>query len=292
MGSKKDIQNNYFSALADKHRYAQSIKKPKIIFGGGSNLAFGLSADTVQNQLKMPVVNLGLYAGFGLDFMLKEILFEVKKGDIVVLSTEFYLAKKGEDFTQQTAIWAFPPADDFMVYDHTGDYLLRKVQFLVRYARNLIFYPNHTQNPSISDTHSDYFRAGFSEKGDLLAHLNNTKIRPIGDFQNIDYQDYTQEIKEINLFINQVKSKGASVFWCFPSFSDTAFKINKKGVLAFEKQILSGLNCPKINRLADSIFPEDCFYDTHYHLTNPCRLQRTLDIAKALKKEIAISNKR
>lgn len=76
---RNDVENNYFAAIADKHTYAQSIHKPKIILAGGSNLAFGIASDSIERKVGVPVVNLGLYVGFGLDFILQETLSEVKK---------------------------------------------------------------------------------------------------------------------------------------------------------------------------------------------------------------------
>ena len=69
---RNDVDYNYFAAIADKHKYAQSIIEPKIILAGGSSLAFGIASDSVEKKLNHSVVNLGLYVGFGLDFILKE----------------------------------------------------------------------------------------------------------------------------------------------------------------------------------------------------------------------------
>ncbi|HPG73671.1 MAG TPA: hypothetical protein PLM49_05215, partial [Bacteroidales bacterium] len=61
------------AAIIDKHKRIDSIKSPKIIFAGGSNLPFGIDSKMIQDSLHTPVVNLGLHAGLGLDFMLNEL---------------------------------------------------------------------------------------------------------------------------------------------------------------------------------------------------------------------------
>ena len=281
-----DIETNYFASIADKHRFAKTIHKPKIILAGGSNLAFGIASDSIEKALNIPVVNLGLYAGFGLDFVLKETLSEVQNGDIVILSPEYYLKKLGDDYSKEMAAFAYAPAHEYVDYQNYAKRIEKETTFLVRYARNMIFFPNRIKSPQINDTISDYYRKGFSEKGDLLAHLNNPPIRPLGDLVSIQNDDYSTEIQLINQFVEAVQAKKAQVYWYFPSFSQTGFETNKKALGIFEQLIKKEVNCPKINRLADDIYPDNCFYDTHFHLYKDCRIERTQKLIKSLKNTI------
>jgi hypothetical protein len=288
--NRDDVNVAFVAAIADKHQYAQSIHEPKIILVGGSNLAFGIASDSIEKALKKPVVNFGLYAGFGLTFVLKEALSEVKKGDVIVLCPEYYLRKPGDNFSKQMAVFAYPPADDFIEYDNFIDRLAIKGEFYSRYARNLIFLPNRIKSPSINDTISGYFRKGFNRNGDALSHLNNPPVQPLGDLFDIKDKDYSLEIQDINQFINVIRQKKANVFWYYPSFSQVGYDKNKKKLIVYEKLIYDKINCQKINQIKDEIYPVDCFYDTHFHLNATCRLERTNKLIKLLKKEIIIKN--
>ena len=278
-----DSEENYFAAITDKHKYAQSIQKPKIILAGGSSLAFGISSDSIENSLQRPVVNLGLYGGFGLDFILQETLSEVKKGDLVILSTEYYLKKSGDDYSKQMAAFAYPPAYNYVGYTNFLDLLEKKASFFSRYTRNLIFFPNRIKSPQVDDKISDYFRKGFSQKGDLLAHLNNPPKRPLNDLAGIESQNYSAEIQTINEFIKEVRAKGGEVNWYFPCYSQTGYNMNKEALNYYEKQIQKKINCFKINILSDEIYPDDCFYDTHFHLFGNCRIERTQKLIETIK---------
>lgn len=278
-----DSEENYFAAITDKHKYAQSIQKPKIILAGGSSLAFGISSDSIENSLQRPVVNLGLYGGFGLDFILQETLSEVKKGDLVILSTEYYLKKSGDDYSKQMAAFAYPPAYNYVGYTNFLDLLEKKASFFSRYTRNLIFFPNRIKSPQVDDKISDYFRKGFSQKGDLLAHLNNPPKRPLNDLAGIESQNYSAEIQTINEFIKEVRAKGGEVNWYFPCYSQTGYNMNKEALNYYEKQIQKKINCFKINTLSDEIYPDDCFYDTHFHLFGNCRIERTQKLIETIK---------
>jgi len=281
----KEIQQNFFAGIADKHKWAASIKEPKIILVGGSNLAFGVASDSIEKALHHPVINLGLYAGFGLDFILKDALTEVKKGDWVVLCPEYYLDKAGDNYSKQAATMSYPEANKYINYANLKDKFEKKALFFIRYARNLIFFPNRISNPSIEDTISDYFRKGFSERGDLVSHLNNAPHK-LDKFDKVEPQDYSPEIVLINQFIKTVEKKGAIVYWTFPSYSYSAYKGNLQGLSFFEKQIIEKVNCKKISQIKDDIYPDDCFYDTHFHLNGDCRIQRTNKLISALKKNI------
>ncbi len=279
---RNDIEENYFAAIADKHKYAQSILKPKIILTGGSNLAFGIASDSIEKKLGRPVVNFGLYGGLGLDFMLQETLSEVKKGDLVILSIEYYLKKSGDDYSKQMAAYAYNPAYAYVGYAGFLDLLEKKAAFFARYTRNLIFFPNRIKSPQIDDKISDYFRNGFSQKGDLLAHLNNPPKRPLNDLENIKKQDYSPEIQAINQFIKKVKVIGGTVYWYYPCYTQTGYDTNKETLNYYEKQIQESVNCLKINSLSDGVYPNDCFYDTHFHLFGNCRIERTQKLIETI----------
>jgi hypothetical protein len=284
--NRNDVNESFIATIADKHQYAKSITEPKIILVGGSNLAFGIASDSIEKALVKPVVNLGLYAGFGLTFVLKEALSEVKKGDIIVLCPEYYLRKSGDNFSKQMAVFAYPPADDFIEYENIIDRLTLKGEFYSRYARNLIFLPNRIKSPSINDTISGYFRGGFNKNGDALSHLNNPTVQSLGDLFDIKDEDYSLEIQEINQFIDTIKQRGGTVFWYYPSYSQVGYDKNEKKLIVYEKLISDNINCKKINHIKDEIYPLDCFYDTHFHLNTKCRLERTKKLIELLKQNL------
>lgn len=57
--------DNYDSILIDKVNRLKSIKEPKIILVGDSNLAFGINSKKIEDELEMSVVNLGLHNVLG-----------------------------------------------------------------------------------------------------------------------------------------------------------------------------------------------------------------------------------
>ena len=47
----KNVKSNYMAAIIDKHKRLDSIKSPKIILAGGSNLAFGINSGKIREGI-------------------------------------------------------------------------------------------------------------------------------------------------------------------------------------------------------------------------------------------------
>ena len=61
----RQYNDNYDAALVDKVERLKSITEPKIILVGDSNVAFGINSKKIEEELGMPVVNLGLHGALG-----------------------------------------------------------------------------------------------------------------------------------------------------------------------------------------------------------------------------------
>ena len=79
----------YAAATIDKHNRLAQQPSPRIVFVGGSNLAFGLDSAAIERSLGYNTVNMGLDLSLGLDFMLREIEPLLERGDVVVVSPEY-----------------------------------------------------------------------------------------------------------------------------------------------------------------------------------------------------------
>ena len=62
-------QDGYLQAYNKKCQLLEDTPSPRIIFVGGSNLAFGLDSQRIKDSLNINVINYGLHAGIGLKYM-------------------------------------------------------------------------------------------------------------------------------------------------------------------------------------------------------------------------------
>lgn len=58
-------EQSYSASLADKVDRLESLNEPKIVLIGNSNLAFGIDSEKIEQEMKMPVVNMGLHGAIG-----------------------------------------------------------------------------------------------------------------------------------------------------------------------------------------------------------------------------------
>src|SRR5687768_14997237 len=106
-----EANDNYLVAVLEKDRLIRKTPSPKIILVGGSNLAFGIDSKMMQDSLRMPVVNMGLYAKLGLKYMLAQVQPYIGPGDVVVVVPEydqFYGDFANGDHTLNTALLYAP----------------------------------------------------------------------------------------------------------------------------------------------------------------------------------------
>lgn len=81
---------DYCAALIDKVERLKSIEEPKIVLLGNSNIAFGIDSAMIEEELGMPVVNMGLHGNLGNMFHEEMARINVTEGDIYVLCHTSY----------------------------------------------------------------------------------------------------------------------------------------------------------------------------------------------------------
>lgn len=273
-------QVSYLSASFDKHNRLRSTRPPRVIFAGGSNLAFGLDSRLAEERLGRPAVNMGLAAGLGLRFQLDEVKPHLGPGDVVVVAPEY------EQFSPmlngERAL-----ADLLALTPESVDRLSSPRQYFV-VLKNL---PLHFQDKiylrlvtairGAAPTSDIYRRDSFDQYGDVTAHLGRT---PKTDWQagfardEFKPEPYAEAIAVLNGFNDYAESRGARVviiFPCIPDLLDAEERQNLDGLYRrLKAEVRATIAAPPENY----IYPPDCFYDTPYHLTERCRETRTLQL--------------
>ena len=84
-------RGDYLAVINDKMEMIESAHGPKIVFVGGSNLAFGLDSARVEAETGYTVVNMGMGFNMGLRFMLDLVEPRIGADDVVVLVPEYNL---------------------------------------------------------------------------------------------------------------------------------------------------------------------------------------------------------
>ena len=177
----KKNQSDFMGAIIDKHRRLDSLTGSRIIFAGGSNLSLGQNSRLIEEEIKMPVVNLGLHAGLGLDFVLNELKSVIKSGDVVFLSIEYYLGK-GDYKLQKHTAKGFPAAEDFIPitgFSQKIKYVIDKQMTNVHENAKYLFLK--IKNDNNTPQEKVYDRKCFNKYGDDTAIYNITTTSILAD---------------------------------------------------------------------------------------------------------------
>lgn len=277
-------KDSFMAILIDKHRIADSIKTPKIILVGGSNLSFGIDSKMLRKGLNLPTANMGLHAGVGLDFMLNQAKNVAKKNDVIFLSVEYFISKGHYDLLQHTGS-IFPKTKLF----YQESLFLEVQEYIKTYQesyKNLVDkYLNKADKKSITKTPNKinvYSRQAANEDADVVAHLEEPAREIV--FSGIWKYKYWDEIATLNAFAKYAKENQIKVFFFFPTCSEKQFLSNKTTLLLLEKSLKENLEIPILNTPEQFVYPNSYFFDTNYHLNKIGRAKRTEDMINIVKK--------
>jgi hypothetical protein len=276
-------ENDYMASILDKHKRLDSITTQKILFGGGSNLAFSLNSDAIEKEFGIPVVNLGLHGGLGLEFILGELRSSIKEGDIVFLSIEYLLDVKGDEALKKHTALFFPESKHY--YSTSLPYKIKSHMENTRMNLKALFGKSDTNSIEASDNASEvnvYSREAFNVYGDAIAHLIRKSEYTFKPGNPIHYS-YWKGIGEINKFSRYAWKKGVEVFFIFPNFPLSEYNYNQKTMERITADVVNDLDVPVLNRPSDVLFPDSLIYDTKYHLIQSGRELRTNELIEAIK---------
>src|SRR5262249_26263606 len=82
-------ENDYMGASRIKQALLKAPGVNRIILIGGSNLAFGIDSEGLEACTGRPVVNMGLQAALGLDYMFEEAAAGTRPGDVALIVPEY-----------------------------------------------------------------------------------------------------------------------------------------------------------------------------------------------------------
>jgi len=280
---------NYLAANVDKHNRLAGTRPPRIIFVGGSNLAFGINCDTIQNELGRSVVNMGLVAGLGINFLLREVEPHVRAGVNVVLSIEYDVFDGGHDDLVLREVLEIRPASVRFVPPAQWKKLITEYGFqllggVVR--RALLPHPTDTAG---SPRRFAYERRQFNLSGCYIGHLGSsmdltsvppdspllakTKIRPISE----------KTVRQIEGFAALCHKRGA---WCLYTCPPHPAELLLPDLATIEANVARLQSIPYLlvlDRPTDQVYPMKKFYDTRYHLTQSGAIERTRKVIAEVK---------
>ena len=285
---------SYISTTIAKHERLQETSSPKVVFVGGSNLAFGLDSELIEKGLGIRSVNMGLAAGLGLRLMLDEVKPALRPGDIVVIAPEYELFAGTVNGERDLAEMGLADLGNLQYF--------RTVEQYVVLFKNIPLFFQDKLTPYLSAplhgrpiTSEIYRRDGFNHYGDLTTHLGRSPhtdwqanfardgINPNFD-ENSDSNVNGDALTILNEFHGYAQSKGVKVILTFPCVPDTLKVRDRRYIETLYRYLTTNSKLPIPDPPETFFYPLDCFFDSPYHLIAPCRERRTRQILDELRR--------
>ncbi|WP_102408707.1 hypothetical protein [Parabacteroides bouchesdurhonensis] len=274
--NNKNLKHNYLASDIDKVNHLLQTPSPRIIFIGGSNLAFGLNSELIKDSLNMEPVNMGIHASIGLKYMFKEVIPYLTSGDILVITPEY------EQFTKKT-YYGEGTLSSLLTIKKEWTTLLTHT--------NWFTYPSSSLSILISDlihyiTNKSnieaYDRIKFNQYGDYVGHWEFGH-HTIPSSSSLDFFD-SKVIEEIKETLLLLKHKGITTYIIPPCYRIQNYQQDSIVINSIQ-QILQKKEIPFYTNPKRYVFDDSLFYDTKYHLTKEGGLKRTLLLIEDLKRE-------
>ncbi|MBR1712213.1 MAG: hypothetical protein IJ722_02265 [Alloprevotella sp.] len=287
--------DNYLFAYNDKLSRLEQTDTPRVILVGGSNIAFGVSSEMIEDSLHCNVVNMGLHAGLGVRYTLRDYLRFIRPGDIVVFQIEYSAFSSGGEISLDLADGLLAVVGRENIRKYTLPQLCRLAKIIPnRVMKNIpkALLDRNADESSPNDSVYHYRRSGFNKWGDEASHWTLKTPSP----GNINVQlgkkrSAPRALKKS--FVDWLAAEacayeaaGAKVIFLPPVVCRSLFPLfYKQGI----KECLAVAGRPYIVAPEDMVVDDSCSFDAEYHVNYAGVRQNTQRIIRILRREISDS---
>lgn len=281
------FENTYVAVFETKYNQLVSKKRePSVILVGGSNLAFGIDQYLLSEELKRPVINTGVHAGFNPIFMTQIVRQNVMKGDTVVLSLEASSYTDINAFTKIGANLVMQAIDSHIslykyipinMYPQVVDELIPFTELKVKMQR---------ENKGCA-ANTVYTSCSFDNNGQMVFPRGDATIAEatIKEKNTISQKDLLTAQKNINYLkklVKELNSKGVDVVLVAPAISKHSIMVSEDEYRNFYQTIADEIGATLIGEPIKYTFELEYTYDTVYHLNSKGEKFRSLKLATDL----------
>lgn len=259
--------DGYLAATVDKNERLRTAASPRIVFIGGSNLAFGMDSERIAEALPYEPVNMGLHGGLGLRFMLAEAAAGLRPGDVALLVIEYELFARDTASDALLETLGYRPASiRLLSADHIGAVLDSALTYFGHVARKGI---RRLEQRPPRQRRPPYSRSSFNAMGDVVAHRRleprawtTKKILQDG----LSERNLARAVEMLDRFQALCAKRGVEVLFAFASVPRPLFESVEPEIRRIRDRLASEGTFPLLLEPEEVVLPEDCFFDSPYHL--------------------------
>ena len=277
--------DDYLYEYNKKIALLQYTDSPRIIFIGGSNLAFGLKSPIIEEALNYHVVNFGLHAGIGIRYLLEDAFEYIKQDDIVIVTAEytnFFSGSfgSGDTLTNLMIVTNYRKMDLFNFQQWIEIIKMAPWFMCNSYYMSLKKQIKKKQDKPLYDYNKyNYIASGFNKNGDEASHYK-FKGEKIYESNERETRNVNEEfIIWLDDILKKYEGKGARVYMMPPVCTQAVFKtVYNENIAAALKKI----NRPYLAEPSKIALPNEYNFNGGYHVDNAGATLNTNHILNAL----------
>ncbi len=261
----------YLQGYTLKHQLLSKTTTPRLIIIGGSNVAFGIDSEALEQTLNKKVINMGLRRGLGLQLMLDEVTPYLQAGDVVIVIPEYEYFFEHELSGLALIQLAEANASGWEHLHAVADYR-RALKYLPRWLQTKM---NAQLTGKAPQRHPVYNKGAFNAHGDVVSHLNDSTSN-----LNVEVAFFEKEYKDkafewLNHFYDQAKRKQAQAYFIHPVFPAPHHQEHQSVIYGLDSIMQLHLRMPVLSTSKEVTLPQHYFFDTVYHTNKEGRRLRT-----------------
>lgn len=262
----KNVQSSVLGAYPAKHKLLKETTQKKIILLGGSNLSFGIDSKQIEKVFKKPVINMGIHAGVGLEFMINDIKPYISKGDTVILVPEyehFYTDNFYGEMELISVLFEIEPQSKNII---NKEQWLHLIKYLPTYSAKKIKNSLLSVFKQKEEPLTIYHKDSFNENGDACLHwtLPNQNYLPAAKNTG-DEKVNKDAINLILEFKHYVENRKAKLLIFPPVIDETSYG-NQEAII---NKINADLTQHQIKFMSEPVsykYNDTLFFNSYYHL--------------------------
>ena len=288
LSPNKKIPDGSLFASHDKHQRLSSLQSPKMILVGGSNLPFGIKSRMIEDAMGMPVVDMGLHAGLGLNYILSEVEKDIHKGDWVIVSPEYHHFLSESMFNGEDVLAAllFDVNRDCIQYVKPGQWLALFPDICLYSSKKIV----NISSQKVDDFEELFTRDSFDMYGDEVAHYGLLSTVHSGEEPALKDNVYARAVERLSGFRSFVESQGAQFLLVACPYPEAQYALDEHAIANVMKSVSSaGLSF--LIEPQECLFPDSLMFNSFFHLSGEGAEIRTEQLVHRLQAECLLQQK-
>jgi hypothetical protein len=270
--------NDYGLASRKKHEWLAQDVANKIVFVGGSNLAFGMNSEIIATATGRHVVNMGMNGYFGVRFMLEEVKPELRAGDLVVIAFEYDNYFKSVDGASADLLivgksrpknFAFLSWSQRVGLLEAAPYVAQqKVTRMLRGAGHAVGGALGIARDQRTDIDTVETLAGFNRYGDLRSHWEVDWQKEQEDGLDLSGTPMDAEvIPLLQSFTREMRARQVDVMMSYTPVMRRFYERHRARLEELHEKLSHAAPLQVPSPPSAFVYDDKYFFDTVYHLT-------------------------